>query len=87
MFESPPIPVSLIAEESGTVDRQVQPEMVDKGRRLIQFLAAAQRLRLAPVRTVEAYRAQDGAVLWLVDTPDHPAVTTGGGGVARRSDQ
>lgn len=51
------------------------PELVDRGRRLFEFLAAAQRLRAAPVRTTEPYE-RDGAVFWLGELPQHPAVTS-----------
>lgn len=64
-----------IAAESG-VGREVRSDLVDKGRRLIQFLAAAQRLRLSPVRTLDTYAGQDGAVFWLGQAPEHPAVSS-----------
>lgn len=51
-------------------------DLVDKGRRLFQFLSASQRLRLAPARTTETYERQDGAVFWLGEVPEHPAVST-----------
>lgn len=56
--------------------RPRDPQIVDKARRLMQFLAASQRLRQAPVRTFDSYE-RDGAVLWLGRVPDHPAATTG----------
>lgn len=49
-------------------------DLVERGRRLFQFLAAAQRLRLKPVRTTESYE-RDGGVLWFGELPAHPALT------------
>jgi hypothetical protein len=46
----------------GTPEASV--DVADRARRLFDFLAAAQRLRLAPVRTVDAYE-RDGDVFWL----------------------
>lgn len=63
-----------IAEETDATSRQTRPDLVDKGRRLIQFLAASQRLRLAPARTIDTYLGQDGAIFWLGDAPQHAAV-------------
>src|SRR4051812_22125905 len=48
-------------------------DLADRARRLFDFLAAAQQLRLAPVRTVDAY-ARDGDVVWLGELPEHEAV-------------
>lgn len=61
------------AEKSEAVDREAEPRLVDKARRLVQFLAAAQRLRLAPVRTADTYLRNDGAVFWLGEVPEHRA--------------
>ena len=49
--------------------------LIDRGRRLFEFLAAAQRLRVAPIRTTESYE-RDGAVFWLGELPEHCDVTT-----------
>lgn len=51
----------------------VTVEMADRGRRLFEFLSAAQRINARPVRNVSRYRA-DGAVEWLGEVPDHPQV-------------
>jgi very-short-patch-repair endonuclease len=50
-------------------------DVADRARRLFEFLAAAQRLRYAPVRTVDSYE-RDGDVFWLGELPAHPAVQT-----------
>ncbi len=50
-------------------------DVADRARRLFEFLAAAQRLRYAPVRSVESYE-RDGDVFWLGTLPAHPAIET-----------
>ncbi|AXB48374.1 hypothetical protein A4R43_09275 [Amycolatopsis albispora] len=47
--------------------------MVDRARRLFEFLRGAQRLKATPVRSVETYQ-RDGAVFWFAELPRHPAV-------------
>jgi hypothetical protein len=51
-------------------------DLVDRGRRIFEFLAAAQQLKSKPVRTVEGYGSADGIVQWLKDVPEHPAVVS-----------
>jgi hypothetical protein len=70
--------VSLQGPEGGAPAEQAagtRPDLVDRGRRLFRFLAAAQRLRMSPVRTTDTYE-RDGAVFWLGELPDHEAVTS-----------
>lgn len=49
-------------------------ELVDKAKRLFQFLAQAQRQRTRTPRTVDKY----DKVLWWADLPEHSAVTVPG---------
>ena len=54
-------------------ERAVAPgSPADRGRRLFEFLAAAQRLKATRVRTTSSY----DQVLWMGDLPDHPAVSS-----------
>jgi AAA domain len=48
---------------------------MQRAKRLFEFLARAQQLKNQPPRAVDGYR-RDGAVLWLADLPNHPAVST-----------
>lgn len=50
-------------------------ELADRARRLFDFLAEAQLLRLSPVRSVDAYE-REGGLFWLGEAPRHPAVGT-----------
>jgi hypothetical protein len=47
--------------------------LVDRAVRLFTFLGQAQQLKSPRVTDLEAYR-RDGAVCWLHDVPEHPAV-------------
>ncbi len=49
---------------------RVPGSAAERGRRLFEFLAAAQRLKSTPVRSSDSY----DHMLWLGDLPDHPAV-------------
>lgn len=62
------------ADGRGSEPFESRPDVVDKARRLVQFLAAAQRLRTAPVRTTDTYEGQGGSVFWLGDEPSHPSI-------------
>jgi hypothetical protein len=60
--------------DSATSSRALSPVLVDRGRRLFEFLAASQRLRLSAVRTTDTYE-RDGAVHWLGGLPQHSAIS------------
>ncbi len=47
--------------------------LVDRARRLFEFLRGAQRLKANPVRSVESYQ-REGALFWFSELPQHPAV-------------
>ncbi|MDQ7807057.1 AAA domain-containing protein [Amycolatopsis sp. A133] len=47
--------------------------LVDRARRLFEFLRGAQQLKANPVRSVEVYQ-REGDVIWLADLPVHPAI-------------
>ena len=47
--------------------------LVDRARRLFEFLRSAQRLRTSPVRSVESYE-REGLLLWFSELPQHPVV-------------
>lgn len=55
------------------------PSRLDRAINLFEFFAQAQKLKSAPVRNIDTY-AKDGAVLWLSNWPNHPAVSTPLGG-------
>jgi very-short-patch-repair endonuclease len=74
MGEFGPASGSVTALDQPVVTPGGLPDLVDRGRRLFQFLAAAQRLRVEPVRTTETYE-RDGAVFWLGEIPEHPGIT------------
>ncbi|WP_134664871.1 MULTISPECIES: AAA domain-containing protein [unclassified Amycolatopsis] len=48
--------------------------LVDRARRLFEFLRGAQHLKASPVRTTDTYQ-RDGDVVWLSQAPRHPAVS------------
>ena len=52
---------------------------VDRAVRLFEFLGRVQQLKANPPRTTDTYE-RDGAVLWLADLPQHPAVWSAGRG-------
>jgi len=56
-----------------TDERKDAGLLLDRARRLFEFLARAQQLRTDPPRTIDAYR-REGQVLWFADLPEHPAV-------------
>ena len=64
--------------------RPVDP-LVDRAVRLFSFLGQAQQQRNPSVPDLEAYRRGDGAVHWLHELPDHPAVHTALRGGTRAS--
>lgn len=47
--------------------------LIERARNLFEFLQRAQELKTTSPRTTESY-GRDGAVLWLADSPKHPAV-------------
>jgi very-short-patch-repair endonuclease len=49
--------------------------LVDRARRLFEFLRGAQRLKASPVRSVDVYQ-REGDVVWIADVPAHPAIST-----------
>ncbi|UOZ04800.1 AAA domain-containing protein [Amycolatopsis sp. WQ 127309] len=49
--------------------------LVDRARRLFEFLRGAQQLKASPVRSVDVYQ-REGDVVWVADVPVHPAVRT-----------
>lgn len=49
--------------------------LVDRASRLFEYLLRVQQLTNRPIRHVDAYRDQGGAVLWLHQFPQHDAVT------------
>jgi very-short-patch-repair endonuclease len=49
--------------------------LVDRARRLFEFLRGAQQLKATPVRSVDVYQ-HEGDVVWIADLPAHPAVST-----------
>ncbi|QFU88954.1 AAA domain-containing protein [Amycolatopsis sp. YIM 10] len=55
--------------------------LVDRARRLFEFLRGAQRLKASPVRSVEGYQ-RDGAVFWFAQLPRHPGVRAAQAGLA-----
>src|SRR5688572_29395874 len=53
-------------------EKASRDSLVDRATQLFRFLGHAQQLKSKPPRTVDTYHS----VLWLVDLPEHPAVTT-----------
>lgn len=53
---------------------EMNAPLVERARGLFEFLLRAQQLKTTSPRTTDTYR-EDGAVLWLADSPEHPAVT------------
>lgn len=51
--------------------------LVERARRLFDFLTRVQELRRAPIRHVDSYE-RDGAVVWLHDVPSDAAVALAG---------
>ena len=49
--------------------------LIERAKNLFEFLARAQQLKTTPPRTTESY-VRDGAVIWLANLPQHPAVTS-----------
>jgi very-short-patch-repair endonuclease/DNA polymerase III delta prime subunit len=47
--------------------------LVERARRLFEFLGRAQQLKTTQPRTIDSYQ-RDGTVLWLADAPVHDAV-------------
>src|SRR5215213_8130526 len=62
--------VSAAADLDGT---SLPDPLVDRALRLFSFLGQAQQLRSPSVSDLDSYR-RDGAVHWLHDVPEHPAV-------------
>lgn len=50
------------------------PAIVDKAKRLFQFLAESQRLRSSPVKTTDSYSGAEQLIRWIDRVPEHPAV-------------
>lgn len=61
-------------------------DLVDRGRRLFEFLAQAQMLKTAPARTTDAY-LRDGTVIWMANVPVHDGITSAHRSIAPETEQ
>lgn len=59
--------------------RQVEVDpLVERAARLFEYLARVQQLQARPVRRVESYAGDDGAVIWFHQLPTHESVVPAG---------
>ncbi len=73
-------------EAAAAGDTTTDP-LVDRATRLFEFLTRVQQLTVQPVRHIDSYAQNDGAVVWFHELPEHTAVAAAARGADPEPEQ